>query len=74
MELERLKEIIADKLNVSPEDVVPEASFVEDLEADSLDLLDVVMAIEDETGTTVPDEQLASLKTVGDAIELLKNL
>ena len=74
MELERLKEIIADKLNVSPEDVVPEASFVEDLEADSLDLLDVVMAIEDETGTTVPDEQLASLKTVGDAIELPKNL
>lgn len=74
MEFERLKEIIAEKLNVNPEDIVPEASFVEDLEADSLDLLDVVMAIEDETGTTVPDEQLASLKTVGDAIELLKNL
>ena len=74
MEFERLKEIIAEKLNVDPEDITPEASFVEDLEADSLDLLDVVMAIEDETGTTVPDEQLASLKTVADAMELLKNL
>ena len=54
---ERVKKIIVDMLGVKPEDVVPEASFVDDLGADSLDTVELVMALEEEFGTDIPDEE-----------------
>ena len=53
---ERVKEIIADRLGVDPEEVTPDASFVEDLGADSLDTVELVMALEEEFGVEIPDE------------------
>jgi acyl carrier protein len=69
---EKVKEIIADRLGVDPEEVTPEASFVEDLGADSLDTVELVMALEEEFGIEIPDEDAENIKTVGDAIEYIK--
>lgn len=66
---ERVKEIIAENLGVEPEKVKPEASFVEDLGADSLDNVELVMALEEAFGTEIPDEDAQKLLTVKDAIE-----
>ncbi len=70
---EKVKEIIADRLGVDPDEVTPEASFVEDLGADSLDTVELVMALEEEFGIEIPDEDAENIKTVGDAIEYIKN-
>ncbi len=74
MDEKRLIEIIADQLNVPAEEITPESSFVEDLMADSLDQVEIVVAIEDELGVKIPDEYLSSLHTVNDALEMLKKL
>ncbi len=68
----RVKEIIINELGVDPEKVTPEASFVEDLGADSLDTVELVMAFEEEFGIDIPDEDAEQMRTVGDAIEYLK--
>ncbi len=70
--LEKLKKIIAEQLNVSEDSVKPETSFKDDLEADSLDLFEVVMAIEDEYNVEIPSEDLENISTVGDVIDYLK--
>lgn len=70
--LEKLKKIIAEQLNVSEDSVKPETSFKDDLEADSLDLFEVVMAIEDEYNVEIPSEDLEKISTVGDVIDYLK--
>ncbi|SNR79828.1 acyl carrier protein [Desulfurobacterium atlanticum] len=70
---EKVKELIADRLGVDPEEVTPEASFVEDLGADSLDTVELVMALEEEFGIEIPDEDAEKIQTVGDAIEYIKN-
>ena len=70
--LEKLKKIIAEQLNVSEDSVKPETSFNDDLEADSLDLFEVVMAIEDEYNVEIPSEDLEKISTVGDVIDYLK--
>jgi acyl carrier protein len=69
---ERAKEIIAKELEVSPEQLKPEAKFIEDLGADSLDTVELVMALEEEFGLDIPDEDADKLKTVGDALEYLR--
>ncbi|HEY8484371.1 MAG TPA: acyl carrier protein [Longimicrobiales bacterium] len=69
---ERVKEIIVNELGVEPEKVTEEASFVEDLGADSLDTVELVMAFEEEFGIEIPDEDAEQLQTVGDAIRYLK--
>jgi acyl carrier protein len=69
----KVKEIIINELGVEPEKVTPEASFVEDLGADSLDTVELVMAFEEEFGIEIPDEDAESLQTVGDAIKYLQN-
>ncbi|HDD35177.1 MAG TPA: acyl carrier protein [Candidatus Desulfofervidus auxilii] len=69
---EKVKEIIANQLGVSAEEVVPNASFVEDLGADSLDLVELIMAIEEEFGVEVPDEEAEKIRTVQDAINYIK--
>ena len=70
--LEKLKEIIADQLNVDAATITPESRFKEDLEADSLDLFELVMALEEEFGVEIPSEDLASIVTVNDVVEYLK--
>src|SRR5687768_12706287 len=68
----RVKEIIINELGVEPEKVTSEASFVEDLGADSLDTVELVMAFEEEFGIEIPDEDAEQLQTVGDAIRYLQ--
>ena len=68
----KVKEIIINELGVEAEKVTPEASFVEDLGADSLDTVELVMAFEEEFGIEIPDEDAENLQTVGDAIKYLK--
>ena len=66
--LSRLKEIIEDRLNVTGDQIVPEASFVEDLGADSLDILELIMGIEEEFDIEIPDGDAEKLTTVGEAM------
>jgi acyl carrier protein len=68
----KVKEIIINELGVEPEKVTPEASFVDDLGADSLDTVELVMAFEEEFGIEIPDEDAEQLQTVGDAIKYMK--
>ena len=69
----KVKDIIINELGVEPEKVTPEASFVEDLGADSLDTVELVMAFEEEFGMEIPDEEAEKLQTVGNAIEYIKS-
>ena len=69
---ERVKEIIVKELSVNPEQVTPTASFIEDLGADSLDTVELVMAFEEEFGVEVPDEEAEKLQTVGDVIKYIE--
>ncbi len=69
---EKVIDIIAQKLNLSKDQIKPEASFVEDLGADSLDLVELVMAMEEAFGMEVPDEDAEKLRTVKDVIEYVK--
>ena len=64
---EKVKEIICEQLSVAPEDVVPEASFVDDLGADSLDLVEMIMAMEEAFNISIADEDAEKIKTVQDA-------
>lgn len=70
---DRVKEIIAKELEVDPKQLTPEAKFIEDLGADSLDIVELVMALEEEFGLDIPDEDADKLKTVGDAMNYLKS-
>ena len=69
---EKIKKIVAEKLSVEPEEVVPEASFVDDLGADSLDLVELIMAMEEAFDIEVPDEEAEKLQTVQDAVNYIK--
>ena len=71
--LEKMKESIADQLSVSEDEVTLEASFKDDLDADSLDLFELVMALEEEYDVEIPSDDLAELNTVGDVINYLKD-
>ncbi|BAC09424.1 acyl carrier protein [Thermosynechococcus vestitus] len=71
--LEKVKAIVADQLSVDPEKVVPEASFAEDLNADSLDSVELIMALEEEFGVEIPDEEAEKLKTVQDVLDFINN-
>jgi len=69
---ERVKEIIVEQLGVTPEQITPEASFLEDLGADSLDTVELVMAFEEEFNVNVPDDDAEKLQTVGDVIRYIE--
>jgi acyl carrier protein len=69
---EKVRDIIVDQLGVNPEQVTPNASFIEDLGADSLDTVELVMAFEEEFGVEVPDEEAEKLLTVGDVIKYIE--
>ena len=69
---EKVKNIIVDKLSVEPDEVVPEASFVDDLGADSLDLVELIMAMEEAFDMEISDDQAEKLQTVEDAVKYVK--
>lgn len=71
--LEKIKEIVADQLGIDEDDIKLESNFKEDLEADSLDLFELVMALEEEYRVEIPSEDLEKIATVNDIIEYLKN-
>jgi len=68
---DRVKKIVVDRLQVAEDRVTPEASFVEDLGADSIDQMELVMGLEDEFGLTIPDEDAEKITTVGLAVEYI---
>jgi acyl carrier protein len=69
---EKVKDIIVEQLGVNPEQVTPSASFIEDLGADSLDTVELVMAFEEEFNVEVPDEDAEKLQTVGDVVKYIE--
>ncbi len=69
---DKIVEIIVEQLGVKPEEVTPEASFVDDLGADSLDTVELVMALEEEFGIEIPDEDAEKIQTVGDAARYIE--
>lgn len=69
----KLKDIVVDRLNVEESQIKPEASFVEDLGADSLDIVEFIMGIEEEFDIEIPDEDAEKLTTVGEALNYVKN-
>jgi acyl carrier protein len=70
---QRVKDIIVEQLGVKPDQVTPEAKFIEDLGADSLDTVELGMALEEEFGIEVPDEQAEKLQSVGDVIKYIED-
>lgn len=68
---DRVKKVVVDQLNVDSEEVTPEASFVEDLRADSLDMVELSMAFEEEFQVDIPDEDAEKIKTVQDAVNYI---
>jgi acyl carrier protein len=69
---ERVKKIVVEHLGVDAEKVTPEASFIDDLGADSLDTVELVMAFEEEFGIEIPDDAAETIQTVGDAIKFIE--
>jgi acyl carrier protein len=70
--LDKVKAVVVDQLNVEDEEVVDDASFIDDLGADSLGIVELVMALEEEFGVSIPDEDAESIKTVGDAVSYIQ--
>jgi len=69
---EKVKAVVVDQLNVEEDEVVEDASFIDDLGADSLGIVELVMALEEEFGLSIPDEDAESIKTVGDAVSYIQ--
>lgn len=69
---DRVKELIVEQLDVEGDQITMEASFVDDLEADSLDVVELVMQLEDEYDLEIPDEEAENMNTVGDAVNYIK--
>jgi len=69
--LDKIRDVVADKLDADPNDVVDSASFVDDLGADSLDVVELIMGLEDEFGIEISDEEAEGIRTVGDAVRFI---
>ncbi len=69
---ERVKKVVEEQLSVNEDQITPEASFIDDLGADSLDTVELVMALEEEFGVEIPDEEAEKITKVGEAIEYIK--
>ena len=70
---DRIKDIIVEQLGVSADQINPGAKFIEDLGADSLDIVELIMALEEEFGTEIPDEEAEKLQTVGDVAKYIED-
>jgi acyl carrier protein len=69
---DKVKEIIVDQLGVEEDEVTPESSFIDDLGADSLDIVELIMALEEEFGMEIPDDEAEKISTVNDAVEYIR--
>ncbi len=69
--MEKVRGVIVEQLNVEEDDVTEDAAFIDDLGADSLDIVELVMALEEEFGISIPDEEAENIKTVGDAVSFI---
>ena len=74
MTFEKVKALLAELLNVDPAKITPESEIIADLKADSLDVFQLLMTVEEEFGITVPDEKAQELKTVGDIVAFVESL
>ncbi len=72
MEFEKLRDIVAEVLNVDPDEITMETKFIDDLGADSLDVFQIILAIEEQFEITIEDSQAENIQTVGDAVEEIK--
>ncbi|MCL6500706.1 MAG: acyl carrier protein [Candidatus Pacearchaeota archaeon] len=73
MVFEKVKKIIVEQLGVEEDDITMESSFIDDLGADSLDIVELIMALEEEFDLEIPDSEAEKITTVGDAVEYIKN-
>lgn len=73
MSFDKVKEIIVEQLGVEADEVTMEASFIDDLGADSLDIVELIMALEEEFDMEIPDEEAEKISTVGDVVEYIKS-
>ena len=71
---EQVAEILANQLGISKDKVTLESEIIKDLGADSLDVFELLMALQDETGKTIPDDKITTLKTVGDVVKILETV
>ncbi len=72
MVMDKIKDILVEQLNIDESEIVPEASFIDDLGADSLDIVELIMSMEEEFGIEIPEDEVESLSTVGAAVEYIK--
>ena len=70
---DKLKEIIADKLGVNEDEITMESTFIDDLGADSLDIVELIMSLEEEFDVEIPDEEVEHIKTVGDIVKYIED-
>ncbi len=70
---EKIKDVVADKLDTDPTDITEDASFVDDLGADSLDVVELIMGLEDEFGIEISDDEAENIRTVGDAVRFISS-
>lgn len=73
MEFEKLKKVIAEVLNVDPDEITPDSTFIDDLGADSLDVFQIIMGIEEEFDIEIPAEKAEKISTVEEAVEMIKS-
>ncbi len=73
MVFEKVREILCDQLDLEEDKVTMDSDIVEDFEADSLDVVDLVMSLEDEFGIEIPDEEIENIKTVGDVVRYIED-
>ena len=71
---EKVAQMLAEQLGIPTSKITPESRIIDDLGADSLDVVELLMTLEDETGKTIPDEEVAKIKTVGEIVEVLEKL
>lgn len=73
MVFDKIKEMLAEQLDADPDEMSMDTKIAEDLEADSLDVVELLMSIEDEFEVEIPDEEIENLKTIGDVVEYIQN-
>lgn len=73
MVIEKVRELVAEQLGISKDSITEKSNIIEDLGADSLDVIEMLMTLEDEYGVTIPDDKINQVKTVGQIVELIES-